>query len=471
MHVVVIGAGITGLALAHRLTTRSGRDGRPLEVTVLEAADRPGGHANAIREDGFLVETGPNGFLDRAGEPQTRALVHELGLDAHLQPARPEAKRRYVLFGGRLRRVPDAPPTLFSTDLLTFGGKLRMALEPFASGPVEGAEETVWEFAARRAGREAADRLVDAAVSGISAGDSRELSVNAAFPVMVEMERQHGSLVRAMMKRPKGPRPTTYSFDGGLSILIQALAGPLGSRLRTSAAVASLEPTRGGWTVHLADGGSLSAGRVVLAVPAHRAAGIVRGFDDTLAAEMDTIPFAGLALVALAFRESDLPRPLDGYGYLVAREEKLDTLGVVWESSLFAGRTPPGMVLLRCMMGGVRRPNVATLPEDELVRRARAELARAMGLNAEPARVWVRRAPRAIAQYTRGHRLRVANLRARAAQHSGLDLAGTSYDGISFTGAVASAERWADAILESDSGEPGMALTPGAARREGGLRS
>jgi protoporphyrinogen/coproporphyrinogen III oxidase len=458
MRVLVVGGGITGLVLGHRLAAGASRRARPLEVTVLEAAERPGGHATTLREDGYVVECGPNAFLDRDREPETRALVKELGLEPRLVPAAPRAKRRFVLLGGRLRLVPDAPPALLRTDLLTLPGKLRMAFEPFVGGPVEGVEETVWEFAARRIGREAADRLVDTAVSGISAGDSRQLSVSAAFPMMTEMEREHGSLLRAMMARRSISAPRLLSFDGGLATLIDALAARLGPRLCTGAAVEALAPSRGGWQVRLASGETLAADRIALAIPAHAAARIVRGFDPALAGELEAFPFAGLAVVALAFRESDLPRPLDGYGYLVARDEGLDTLGVVWESSLFDGRTPPGTILMRCMLGGARRPAVVTLPEEELIRRARAEQAPVLGLTADPILAWVRPVPRAIAQYTRGHRVRVANVRAAAAQHPGLDLVGTSYDGISFTAAVASAERWAEAILESDSEEPGMAL-------------
>jgi oxygen-dependent protoporphyrinogen oxidase len=448
MRIVVIGAGITGLTLGYRLIERARANGSAPGVTVLEAGDHAGGHATTIREDGFLVETGPNGFLDRYLEPQTRALVQELGLGPRLLEARPESKRRFVLIGGKLRQVPEGPPSLIRTDILSTGGKLRLLLEPFARPAVPGVDETVYEFAARRIGREAAENLVDAAVSGISAGDSRELSVQAAFPIMTDMEREHGSLIKAMIARRRQPVPRIYSFDGGLATLTGTLAGRIGPALRLGATVEALAPVNGAWRVTLAGGEEIAADRVMLTIASHRAADLVRSFDPMLAGELDDFTFAGLALVALAYRERDLPRPLDGYGYLVARGEGLDTLGVVWESSLFEGRAPQGMALLRCMVGGMRHPDVVRLPEAELVARARRELAQVMGLDAEPARVWVRPWPRAIAQYTRGHLLRVANVRALASQRAGLDLVGTSYDGISFTAAVASAEKWAQRIVE-----------------------
>src|SRR5262249_54115342 len=184
--------------------------------------------------------------------------------EAALETARPAARRRYVLFGGRLRRAPQDPPTLLTTDLLSAAGKLRLLLEPFAEPAAEGREETVWEFAARRAGRETADRLVDAAVSGISAGDSRELSLSASFPAMLEMEREHGSLLFAMMRRGRGPRPRIVSFGGGLGILPEELARRLGPRLRTGRRAQALVRAHGAWEVRLEGGQALAADRVVL---------------------------------------------------------------------------------------------------------------------------------------------------------------------------------------------------------------
>lgn len=436
MRVVVIGAGVTGLSLATHLLDAAGR-GRDLSVTVLEASVRAGGHAWTTSENGFLVEGGPNGFLDRERDPAPRELIELLGLESRVIEASPDAKRRFILRGGKLRRVPDGPVSLLTSDILSLPGRIRVALEPWAKKPPAG-EESVFEFAARRIGKEAAEVLVDAAVSGISAGDSRTLSVASAFPVMKEMERDHGSLIRAMMAR-KGTRPARLvSFDGGMRVLIDAMRERCGSNLRTAARVRSLSRTGDGWRVVLDDVEAMEADRVVLAVPAREAAGIVREADPKLAAVLATFPFSGLAVVALAFREADTG-PLHGYGYLVPSFENLETLGVLWESSVFAGRAPQGHVLLRIMIGGARRPGLASLEPDELERHARDELARVMGIRTEPLHRWVRRWPHAIAQYDFGHAERLRSAREMCASHPGLDLCGTSYDGISFGMAISSA--------------------------------
>ena len=442
MRTIVIGGGITGLVVAHRLRQQGGSG----PVTLLEARDRCGGHATTIRDKGFVVEAGPNGFLAREGEPEPMALVRELGLEDSLIEASGAARRRFVLRGGKLRLVPSSPVSLFASDVLSPFGKLRLMLEPLVPPAAPNGPETVYEFARRRIGREAADHLVDAAVAGISAGDSRALDLEAAFPALPAMEREHGSLLRAMVAKRQRP-PRLVSFTRGMGELVGALATRLEGAIRWRAAVRRIERAGGCWRVILEDGPALEAERVVLATSASAASPMLRQADAELSSLLDHFPQAGLAVVAMAFRAGEMRRPLDGYGYLVTRGEGLDTLGVVWESSLFAGRAPEGHVLVRAMLGGARRPDFAGLDEASLVARARAEIAGVMGVRVPPECCWVRRWPGAITQYTHGHLERVARVRARAATHSGLEFCGTSYDGISFTAAIVSAERAAARLL------------------------
>lgn len=437
MRVVVVGAGIAGLSAAHSLLGRARIAGCTAEVMVVEGAARPGGHVWSIRNDGFVVEAGPNGFRD--GEPTTLALMDDLKLTPSLACVSAGARRRFVLAGGRLRRVPDSPAALLTSDVLSRGGKLRLLLEPWARrAPAGTTEESVDDFARRRLGREAAETLVDAAVSGLTAGDSRTLSMAAAFPRVAEMERQYGSLVRAMIARRAGRPRRLLSLAGGMGTLVDVLAARLGAALRVGSPVTRVGRRGGEWRVGLASGEEVVADRVVLAVPARAAGPVVESLDPALARGLAGIPAAGVVAVALAYQASDLGRPLDGYGYVVRRGERLSTLGVVWESALFPGRAPEGFVLLRAILGGARDPEAVRLPETELVERAHREVSRAMGVMAAARRAWVFRWPGAIAQYTRGHLERVARVRAAAAGHPGLELCGTSFDGISFNAAVAS---------------------------------
>lgn len=446
--IVVAGGGITGLVTAFTLQAEATRLGREIDLVVLDAADEAGGHARTIVEDGFVVERGPNGFLDRGAE--TMALVAELKIRGEVVEANANARRRFILRGAVLRQVPESPSALIASDAIGWMGKLRLLREPWAASPPTDTDETVFEFAERRLGREAAETFVDTAVAGISAGDSRTLSVRSQFPILKEWEREHGSLLKAMIARQKSGavRPRLLSFDSGLGTMTSALVCQLKGAVRAGAAIERIEKIDAGWQVDLARGASIVADHVVFALPSHAAARIAAGFDRELSMSMASIPYASLSIVALAYRVEAVTRPLNGYGYLVTRNEALSTLGVLWESSIFPNRAPRGSVLLRVMLGGARRPEVSAFDDRTVAELAAAEAATILGISGPPQRQWVCRWPAAIAQYTVGHDARIAAIKRCAAAHRGLHVCGTAYDGVSFNDAIASGRTTARAIAQ-----------------------
>ncbi len=440
--VVVIGGGVSGLTFAATAVDELRSRGVEADIRLIESAPQAGGHARTLTEGGFLVESGPNGFLDR--DPEILSLISELGLESNLVEASGEARRRFIVRDRRLVKVPDSLLSFVTSDSLSFRGKMRLLREPWAAPAPSGTEETVFEFAARRIGPEAAETFVDTIVSGISGGDSHALSLRSQFPLLHEWEARHGSLVKAAFKERKpGPRKRTrlLTLDRGLGALTGALARRLGDRVITGVAVRAVERDRDGFRVDLSDGRSLTASRVVFATSAQVAARLIAPSAPRLSGALKAIPCAGLAVVALAFPSGSMTHPLDGYGYLVPRSEQLATLGVLWESSIFPGRAPEKSVLLRIVLGGARRPEVPDLGEEDLVALARAELQSVMGVTAEPERRWVFRWPQAISQYTVGHSARLQAIAAALAENPGLMVCGTAYHGVSFTDAVRSARN------------------------------
>jgi len=395
-----------------------------------------------------VVERGPNGFLDRGEE--TMALIDELQLRSSLVEADPASRRRFILQGGRLCRVPESPPALITCDALGWGGKLRLLREPWAAAPPVDTDETVFEFAERRLGREAAETFVDTAVAGISAGDSRALSVRSQFPVLKEWETAHGSLLKAVLARRKtgGARARLMSLQRGMGTITAALSDRLDGALRVQAPVVRIEKHDAGWRLGTSTGLSIEADRVLCALPSHAASAATAGLDRDLAAALASIPYAPIAVVALGYPRSAIARPLDGYGYLVTRQQGFSTLGVLWESTIFPGRAPADHVLLRVMLGGARDPRVRELDDESVAALAMREAATVLGITGEPARQWVFRYPSAIAQYTVGHDGRTAAIRGALAAHRGLHVCGTAYDGVSFNDAVASARKTARQVIE-----------------------
>ncbi|HEY7728111.1 MAG TPA: protoporphyrinogen oxidase, partial [Candidatus Eisenbacteria bacterium] len=338
MRVAILGAGIAGLSAAHALMREAVRRGTAVEVTVLEAGDRPGGRIRTTREDGWLIEWAANSILGAEGAPWR--VAEEAGLGAERAIARPDAARRYIWRGGALHLVPLSPGALFGFGAISPAARLRVVLEPFFARRVPH-DETVHEYASRHIGGEAARVLVGAAVRGIFAGDARRLSTDAAFPVMREMEREHRSLVFAMIARMAAARKTSarkasagpggralWSLAGGLQSFVDALASPLGGALKLRSPILSIRRRAGaGYDLALASGVRLDAEAVVIATPPRTAAALLRDLMPDAARLLTNITSAGLHVVALGFRSGAFRTPPDGYGFLVPPGEDLDILG------------------------------------------------------------------------------------------------------------------------------------------------
>jgi oxygen-dependent protoporphyrinogen oxidase len=467
--VVIAGGGIAGLAVAHALRKESPQ----AEVIVLEGHERPGGNIRTENINGYLCECGPDGFLDSA--PATLALVDEVGLTDRLLRSRDEARRRFIFRRGRLREVPASPLTFAATRLLSTTGKLRVAMEPFARRQPD-RDESIYDFAARRIGHEAARVMVGSMVSGVFAGDANALSLRSCFPKMWEMERDYGSLFRALVAKRKRRQPpgsigtpvgTLTSFTGGMEDLVRALVSSLGDRVRTGTPVTALRerdralsPVRPGgaraFTV-LARDRPIEADALVLAGPAPASAGLVEPFDPALASLMSSIPGAPLAVVCLGYDEAALTADrgvLDGFGFLVPRGEVTSSgrgpriLGALWETSIYPGRAPGGKALLRVMIGGATDPEIVDLDETQLLSIVLVDLQRTMGLQLAPEFVHVVRHRRGIPQYTIGHRARMALLDARLRRHPGLFVAGNSYEGVSINACIEAAPQIAARVAE-----------------------
>lgn len=431
-HVVILGAGPTGLATAHRL-----RRLRPdWRLTVLEKDPVAGGKVRTVRRDGFVVEGGPNGFLSNA--PQTLALVRELGLEGELQEASEAARRRYLYRGGGLRPLPGSPPAALRSELLSPTGKAR-ALAELVLGSRSDREESVHDFLARHFGRELAERLGGAMVAGVAAGDPRALSVDALFPRLRELEREHGSVLRGMIRSTRAPGRLT-SLRGGTGRLLEALAEELGGALRTGVEAVALARGPDGFELTLRGGERLAADAVVLTVPAFAAASLLEPLAPA-AAVLGEIPYAPVRVFGLGYERVDVPHPLDGFGFLVPRGQGLRSLGVLWSSALFPDRAPAGRVLLRVLAGGSTDPRFAELGSAEALAAVRRDLRVAMGVVAEPVLVEEWNWRRGIPQYTLGHGARVARAEAALADLPGLVLAGNAYRGVGLNDCVRDAER------------------------------
>jgi oxygen-dependent protoporphyrinogen oxidase len=457
MRIGVIGAGPSGLATAWELVSRAQARGLDVQVEVYDRGPRPGGNVWTDMTDGYRIEQGPEGFLDSA--PRTLELAADLGLSDRLVVAGESGRKRYLYASGRLHLLPASPLAFLRSGILSVPGRLRVFTEPFR--PAGGAaDESVMAFATRRIGGEAARRLVGAMVAGIYAGDPTALSMPAAFPRLAAMERDHGSLTRALVAGrraarragrpaggPAGPAGILTSFAGGLRELVEAFSRKLGSRLHLGTEVRDVRRVGDRWCLSVGPRDE-DFDRLIVTAPPWHAAALLAEVDAELAQPLNHIPWAPVTAVALGFVASDLEGAnLDGFGFLVPAGQGVRVLGCLWSSSIFPGRAPKGRVLLRALVGGARDPEAAGFDDEHLLRLVRYDLATTMGIEADPELVRVYRFPRAIPQYTLGHLNRLRALQERLAHLPGLQLHGNGYRGVALNDSLRLAGEVADAAI------------------------
>jgi protoporphyrinogen/coproporphyrinogen III oxidase len=430
--VAVIGAGISGLACAYRLQQLG------VEVAVFESNSAAGGMIDSVERDGFLFEAGPQSFQ---GTPALLELIRELGLEAQLQKADPRAPR-YVLLHGHLRKLPMSPQALLASTLLNPVSRWKIACEPFKKSRPPTEEESVAAFVRRKFGHEILEYLVAPFVSGVYAGDPEKLSLKAAFPTLDEWERRYGSILRGAMKSrpPKEKRtaaPPLCSFTHGVATLPRAMAAKLGDVLHYEARAVSVDfanqpVATAACEIRIVQNGQerpFNVNAAVVATPAYAAAHLLETFSPHLAQTLSGIAYAPVAVVACTYYRQQIGDPLEGFGFLVPRGEKVRTLGTVWNSSLFPGRAHEGSVTITSFIGGATDPDIIQLHEENIAAIVSEENARILGITGPPVEVAVWKYPRALPQYNLGHGHIVETIRDAERALPGLFIAGNYLEG------------------------------------------
>ncbi len=460
--IIIVGAGISGLCTAHYLVKNFSAAGREAEILIFEKDPVPGGKMRTIRQDGFNMEWGPNGFL--TNKPHSLELVKELGIEGRLARSSDLARKRFIFSGGRLHRLPESPKAFFTSNLLSLGGRLRILREPFSAGPPSGVDESLGDFARRRLGQEALEKLLDPMVTGIYAGDPDRMSLRSCFPLIYDLERKYGGLVKGMISLKKerarqgvksemsaGPGGVLMSFDIGVQALVDVLSAKLSEGLQTGVSVDAVRRRDGRFLLSLTEDGvrgEIDTDILVLTVPAFEAASALAPLDAKLTEALSAIPYSAVSVVALGYDKGTLENPLDGFGFLIPRGEKRKILGALWDSSVFPNRAPEGKALIRAIVGGVRNPELAALPKEEIVRMTRSEFAETMGVRAEPVLSRVFFHERGIPQYLVGHGKILDRIDARLAASPGLYLNNNAYRGIALNDCVLQSRLTAERIVQ-----------------------
>lgn len=452
---LVVGAGISGLTAAFALQKSN------ILALVVDSAPRPGGAIQSVQREGFLLEYGPQSF---SGNASITALCGDLEILDQRLLADPRAPR-YVLIDGKLQNVPMGPGLLFSS-LLSGGTRFAVLRDLFGKSHAPEPDESIAAFIRRKFSPALLDRLAGPFVSGIYAGDPEKLSLRAAFPILHEAETTSGSILRgvfAVMKRRKAQRGNTprervtlQSFRQGNDTIIHALAKKLGDRLLCEVEVTSIQALDPGHepgaarflaTLRTRRGEEkIEAERLILALPTKPAAKLLSALNPEFETQLNGVDYAPVGVVALGYRKVDVCHSLAGFGFLVPRSSGLNTLGTVWNSSLFPGRAPEGYALLTSFVGGATNPAIIQKSPGELASLVHKEITPPLAIRNEPifsnVMVW----PRALPQYNLGHVARLAALEKLRAPFPGLHFVGNYLNGPAIGTCIEYALKVADEV-------------------------
>ncbi|MDI6767589.1 MAG: protoporphyrinogen oxidase [Bacteroidota bacterium] len=453
--VVIIGAGISGLCVAHWLMNKG------INVTILEKDSEPGGTMKTLFEDGWLVEMGPNSALETT--PLLKQLFDELGILDQRIYANDTASKRYIVRDGMLHPIPMSPAAFIKSRLWTTAGKLRLLKEPFIKKAEH--EETISEFVQRRLGQEFLDYAINPFVAGVYAGDPDKLSVRSAFPKLYALEEKYGGLVKGAIKSRRErkqrkevakDRAKLFSFTNGMNVLPKRIAEELGNRLKLNCSVEQIIPTRIddqiNYSVMYSQNGvqqKIKAGIVVLATPAYATANIIREIDPAMAVILESIYYPPVAEIFLGFDEKQIERDLDGFGFLVPKVEHRKILGTIWSSTLFPNRASKGNVALTTFVGGARQPELVSLNDDDLTKIVLEDLEHLMQVHGKPVYKKIIRWEKAIPQYNLGYYKVIDALENFEQKFRGIFICSNFRGGIAVGDCVMSAQKISEQIQQN----------------------
>lgn len=438
----VIGAGISGLVVAHELKKLGHR------VVVLERQAHAGGNAISERIGGFLMEHGP--CTISAFRPAPRVLATELDLEDAMCGLGPGAKHRYMMKDGRLVAMAASPLGILRSNYLSLPSRVRLLMDIFVPPGQNHDQETVGAFSRRRFGREFTEKIMDPLVAGLYAGDLETSPVATLFPGLVALEQRTGSVIRgalaAHIRKKKEPGKRLYSWRDGIATLPRTLARHLGSSLRTGVDVRRIVRSSRGFCITTGRAGQLEVHSVVIAAQPHVSAALLEEVADHAATAAASVNAPPLAVVFMGFRRSQVAHPLDGVGYLTPSNERRSITGVHFNSTMFPGRAPDGHVALTAYVGGSRAPVLGNMPADTLKELVRDEFHDLLGVTGDPVVVRVRHWPRGLPQFSLGHKAVLEALRNLPREAPGLFVTGNYLEGPSVGACVKTAQDVAGAV-------------------------
>jgi len=465
--IIIIGGGITGLSTAYFIQEKLKESNISADCLLIEADNRLGGKIHSLQTDDFVIEGGPDSFITQ--KKWGLELCRRLGLEEQLVQTNPLDKSIFVLTKGKLQPFPEGFNLMIPSKMMPFLltplvsplGKLRMGMDLFIPKRDSDDDESIASFVRRRLGDEAVQKFAEPILAGIFAGDAEKLSIKATFPQFTTLEQKYGSLIMGMRTRVKqgkqkgssGPKKPAYSMfvtlRDGLSSIVTALRKKLDAvEILTGQAVTEVNPSNGGYEVVVGSERKW-ADALVVTCNTHTSAGWIENWNPALSTLLREICYVSTATVSVGFKKSEVKHPLNGFGFVVPRQENCGINASTWSSTKFAGRASKEHVLIRTFLGGAHAEDVIGREDKDLIAMVRQDLKAILGINEQPVVAKVFRWIKANPQYHVGHLERVLKIEEQVHLHSGFFLAGAAYRGVGIPDCIEQAELTASKVIAS----------------------
>jgi protoporphyrinogen/coproporphyrinogen III oxidase len=405
--IVILGAGISGLATAYWLYKEG------FDITILEQNNEPGGAMISRKENGYLVDYGPNSGLETT--PLIRQIVEDIGLASEMIYANEEGDKRYILRNDQLHPLPMNPFAFLRTKLFSTKAKLRLFAEPFIGRSKDGYYQSISQFVRRRLGQEFLDYAINPFVAGVYAGNPDELSVKSAFPKLYRLEELYGGLIKGMIKGAKERKQRAeqskqnarmFSFKCGMQSFPKAIAEKLNGKVNYESMVKSVERSGSKWKVlyeQNSEQKEIITDIVLSSIPAYIAGEVFKKIDGTLSNHLNVIYYPPVMVLFLGYRKEDVGLLLDGFGFLIPKKENKSYLGAIWSSVIFTNRSDDDTACFTIFIGGARSPELFDLEKDVLIKKVLDEFHSTMKIISEPIFIKERMWDKAIPQYNIGY--------------------------------------------------------------------
>jgi oxygen-dependent protoporphyrinogen oxidase len=405
--IIVLGAGISGLATAYWLQ----KDG--FDVHVLEKKSDAGGAMESFKENNFLIDFGPNSGLETT--PLIRILAEEVGIVNEMIYANESSNKRYILKNEELHQLPTSPQAFIKTKLFSTKAKLRVMAEPFIGRSNDGYYQSMAQFVSRRLGQEFLDYAIDPFVSGVFAGDPEKLSVKSAFPKLYRLEEVYGGLIKGMIKGARERKKRIeqskqnakmFSFKNGMQSFPLAIAKKINNKILFDCAIKKVRKGINEWIVEYQKDNNIfeiKSDLVLSTIPVDAASEVFENLDKEFHKHSANIYYPPVMVLYLAFNKKDIGQSLDGFGFLIPSKEKKSFLGAIWSSAIFQNRCDEENAVFTLFIGGARNSKIFETETEKLTRNVLKEFKSIMKTDSDPLLIKSKFWERAIPQYNIGY--------------------------------------------------------------------